>query len=181
MAPDPTPPSEKKEIGQDTRQREVRHAARRQGSTHAGQMTTTSQRLEGKKQKRHKEKTYVILRTMSRRGSHALVQRKREHVTEVFPVSSLIGHTAKARLQPNSVAIVSRVCLIVKSHQEDGDDSFACDDVIQRWVSHVPTSQKGDDHCAATTPNVAYPPQRRNRNSGCKHRNDVELGVQNCQ
>ena len=33
---------------------------------------------------------------------------------------------------PNSVAIVSRVCLIVKSNQEDGDDSFSCDDVIQR-------------------------------------------------
>ena len=81
-------------------------------------------------------------------------------------VSFVIPHWAYAKtgLQPNSVAIVSRVCLIVKSHQEDADDSFSCDDVIQRWVSHVPTSQKGDDHCAATTPNVAYPPQRRNRN-----------------
>ena len=112
MAPDPTRPSEKKEIGQDTRQREVRRAARRQGSTHAGQLTTTSQRLEGKKQKRHKEKTYVILRTMSRRGSHALVQKeKREHVTEVFLLSPLIGHTSKTGLQPLLIAINVSLCL----------------------------------------------------------------------
>ena len=100
MAPEPTRPSDKKEIGQDTRQREVRRAARRQGSTHAGQLTTTSQRLEGKKQKRRNEKTYVVLKTMCHRGSHALVQwLNREHVREVFPLSSLMGHTPKTGLQ----------------------------------------------------------------------------------
>ena len=61
---------------------------------------------------------------------------------------------------PNSVAIVSRVCLIVKSHQEDGDDSFSCDDVIQRWVSHVMVSKKGDDHCAVTTPSTIVKKKR---------------------
>ena len=113
MAPDPTRPSEKKEIGQDTRQREVRRAARRQWSTHAGQLTTTSQRLEGKKQKRLKEKTHVILRTMSHRGSHALVQRlNREHVTEVFPLSSLIAHTPKTGLQPFRLGHLTPWCAL---------------------------------------------------------------------
>ena len=55
----------------------------------------------------------------SQRVTCSSTKEKREHVTEVFPLSSLIGHTPKTGLQPNSVASVSRVCLIVKSHQED--------------------------------------------------------------
>ena len=96
MAPDPTRPSDKEEIGQDTRQREMRRAARRQVNTRVGQLTTTNQRPEGEKWQRLKEKTSVILKTMSHRGSHALIQRlKREHVTEVFPLPSIFGHPPK--------------------------------------------------------------------------------------
>ena len=84
----------------------------------------------------------------------------------LVPVSFLLcqycGTTSALSLRcPNSVAIVSRLCLIVKSHQEDGDDSFSCDDVIQRWDSHVPTSQTGDDHCAAATPSTMVKKKRR--------------------
>ena len=125
MAPDPTRSSDKKEIGQDTRQR---GGAPRHKKTEKYTRRTKGdyQSQTGvKKQERLKEKIYIILGTMSRRGSHAQTRRlNREHATGAFPLSSCIGDTPRAGLPPNSVAIVSPVRLIVKSHQEDGDDSF---------------------------------------------------------
>ena len=81
-------------------------------------------------------------------NSHHLQNRDVEHHVDVQLVN-VYGPQDHGKL-PKSFVIITQVC-IIGTQPQDGDDRVSCDDVSQRWVSHVLHSQKERPMCCHHT------------------------------
>ena len=122
---------------------------------------SVTRRSDGKVSQSDSHKEKIKIQRLRRSPEKKLKTEK--HVKIHHGWSQCRQFLCHALKNPNSVAIVSRVCLTVKSHQEVGDDSFSCDDVIQRWVSHVLLSQKGRPMCCYHTQHKVQKKTKRSK------------------